>query len=94
MTYITATQKRQLRGSAHALKPVVIVGDKGITDNVLQEINRALDDHELIKIRINAADKAQRQQIIQDICKRTEALLIQTIGHIIAIYRENIDEVS
>ncbi len=94
MTYITATQKRQLRGSAHALKPVVIVGDKGITDNVLQEINQTLDNHELIKIRINAENKAQRQQIIQDICTRTQAILIQTIGHIIAIYREKADEIS
>ncbi len=94
MTYITTTQKRQLRGSAHSLKPVVILGDKGLTDNVLEEINRALDDHELIKIRINAADKAQRQQITQDICEKTQAQLIHTIGHIIAIYRENTDEVT
>lgn len=89
MANVTATaQKKQLRSQAHALKPIVIVGDKGITDNVLQEIDRALFDHELIKVRINAADKAEKKQLTQTICKHTQAALIQTIGHIIVIYRK------
>jgi len=89
MANVTATaQKKQLRSKAHALKPIVIVGDKGITDNVLQEIDRALFDHELIKVRINAADKAEKKQLTQTICEHTQAALIQTIGHIIVIYRK------
>jgi len=89
MANVTATaQKKQLRSKAHALKPIVIVGDKGITYNVLQEIDRALFDHELIKVRINAADKAEKKQLTQTICEHTQAALIQTIGHIIVIYRK------
>lgn len=85
---INAKQKRQLRSKAHQLKPVVIIGDKGLSDAVLQEIDRALYDHELLKARINATDKEQRQQITKTICNHTQATLIQTIGHIIAIYRK------
>lgn len=94
MNNINATQKRQLCGQAHELKPVVTVGNKGVTDNVLQEIDRALHDHELIKVRVNAADKAERKDMTQKICEHTQATLIHTIGHIIVIYRERVDKQS
>ena len=89
MTTITPQQKRELKTQLHSLKPIVIVGSNGLTDSVLNEINVALDDHELIKIRINESDKDKREEITAKICKSTHAALIQSIGMIIAIYRKS-----
>lgn len=91
MSNITATQKRNLRSQAHNLKPIVIIGGGGVTNSVLSEIDRALFDHELIKIKVNALDKKQRQQMIKEICDHSQAVLIQTIGHMATIYRERIE---
>ncbi len=86
------SQKRKLRSQAHSLKPVVMLGNQGLTDNVQSEINQALNDHELIKIRIAGADKEDRNVIAQTICEKQGADLIQEIGHIIAVYRKNPDK--
>lgn len=80
-------QRKQLRAKSHHLKPVVITGNAGITPAVLKEIGLALDHHELIKVRINAADRSQREEMTQAICSELDATLIQAIGHIITIYR-------
>ncbi len=85
-------QKKQLRARAHALKPVIITGQAGISPAVLNEINLALDHHELIKVRINAEDREQRQEMSKHICSETGAELIQSIGHIITLYRKNPDK--
>lgn len=89
MTAITSQQKRELKNKLHSLKPVVIVGSDGLTNNVLLEIERALDDHELIKVRLSDIDRVEREEMATNICKTTRAALIQSIGHIIAIYRKN-----
>ncbi len=81
--------KKQLRAKAHGLKPVVITGQAGVSDAVLNEINLALDHHELIKIRVNAEDREQRREMGEYICSETGAELIQSIGHIITIFRKN-----
>jgi RNA-binding protein len=94
MTILTKEQLQRLRNKAQNLKPVVITGNKGITETVLQEIDRALFDHELIKIRINAADQAQRMEFATSICQHTQAVLVQTIGHIVVIYRKGVDVVT
>lgn len=88
-TIISTQLKRELKSQLHALKPVVIVGGNGVNENVLQEINRALDDHELIKIRLSLTDNAEFQTVMAEICKKTRSALIQSIGRIIAIYRKN-----
>jgi RNA-binding protein len=80
-------QKKALRARSHHLKPVIIIGNAGATPGVLKEISLALDHHELIKVRVNAADREQRAQMTQMICSELEASLIQAIGHIITIYR-------
>ncbi len=80
-------QKRYLRGLAHPLKPVVMIGNAGLTDNIIAEINGALEHHELIKVRISGQEKADRQAMLADIAHRTSANLIHTIGHIGAFYR-------
>ncbi len=84
--------KKQLRAKAHALKPVIITGQAGISPPVLFEINAALDHHELIKVRVNAEDRDQRKEMSAMICTETGAELIQAIGHIITLYRENPDK--
>jgi RNA-binding protein len=84
--------KKQLRAKAHELKPVVITGQAGISDAVLNEINLALDCHELIKVRVNAEDREQRKEMTDYIGGATGAELIQSIGHIIVLYRKNPDK--
>ena len=86
---LTDQQKRHLRGLGHALKPVVILGNAGLTENVLAEIDQALTHHELIKVRINAADREQRTAIIDAICEQTKGDPVQCIGHILLIFRRN-----
>lgn len=80
--------KRQLRGKGHHLKPVVTIGNAGLTDAICEEIDRSLDHHELIKIKVAAGDRDGRKQMIDEFCQRTQATLIQSIGHIALIYRE------
>lgn len=81
--------KRQLRTLGHKLKPVVIVGNAGLTESVLAEIRLTLNHHELIKIRVNAADRIERQHIIDEIRAHTQAEVVQKIGHIALIYLKN-----
>lgn len=78
--------KRKLKAKAHTLKPVVMIGQAGLTDAVLTEIDIALNCHELIKIKIRA-EKDERSVIGKEICEKTGAALIQTIGQIAVIYR-------
>lgn len=84
---LNKNQRSHLRKLAHALKPVVIVGQAGLTENVIAEINVALEHHELIKVRLNASDKTARQDMIARIIQQTSAESVQAIGHICAMYR-------
>lgn len=86
-----SVDKKRLRAEAHALKPVVIVGQSGLTDAVLAEIERALTSHELIKVKVRA-EREEREQISEKICTIAGAELIQAIGQVIAIYRLNPDK--
>ncbi|WP_045225855.1 ribosome assembly RNA-binding protein YhbY [Methyloterricola oryzae] len=87
-------QKKQLRARAHALKPVVITGQAGLTPAVLSEINLALEHHELIKVRINADDREMRKEMAQQICSDLGADLVQSIGHIVTLYRKRPEQKS
>ena len=80
-------QLRFLRGKAHALKPVVLVGQSGLTPAVSAEAARALHDHELIKIRIHGAEREQRQAWIEALCGATGSQLVQRIGHVATLYK-------
>jgi len=86
---LTPHDIRELKTNVHHLKPVVIIGNNGLTDAVIQEIDRALNDHELIKIRVHIEDREELSKINDTICAKTGATLIQVIGHIVAIYRKN-----
>ena len=84
---LTNQQRRQLRSLAHHLKPVVMVGDKGITENLLAELDRALESHELIKVTIAGADKNERRTLSEKLCQNSSAELVQMIGRITVLYR-------
>jgi RNA-binding protein len=85
---ISHSQKRHLKGLAHHLKPVVMVGQNGLKDTVFDELEIALDAHELIKVRI-AADRDERKEITDQILQRTKAELVQTIGQMSVLFRRN-----
>lgn len=80
-------QRRYLKGLAHPLKPVVLIGNNGLTDNVLSEIDNALNHHELIKVRVSGQERAERKQMLDTIATKTGADLIMVIGHIGGFYR-------
>ncbi len=83
-----AAGKTKLKAQAHSLKPVIIIGQAGLTDAVLAEIEIALNHHELIKIKIRA-ERDDRHVLREKICLSTGATLIQSIGQIAVIYRHN-----
>ncbi len=86
---LTSQQRAKLRGLAHALKPVVIIGQNGLTANVLAEAEVALTAHELIKVKIAHSDREARQQMSTQLCTDLNAAWVQTIGQIVIIYRPN-----
>jgi len=86
---ITTKYKQQLKARAHKLKPIVFIGTNGLTDNVKKEINRGLNDHELIKIRIHETDREIRHALFHEACEAVEATPVQLIGSIGIIYRKN-----
>ena len=85
------TNKKELKANSHKLKPVVIIGSQGLTDNVQKEIATALESHELIKIRINARDDEARQAMTQAILDEHDATLVNQSGHIAVIYRSKVN---
>jgi RNA-binding protein len=76
-----------LRGKAHALKPVVMLGQKGLTDNVLAETVQALKDHELIKVRVRAAGREERDALLERLVSQAACTLVTRIGHVAVLYR-------
>ena len=81
-------EKKRFKAQAHNLKPVIMIGHAGLTPAVLAEIERALDHHELIKIKIRVEREA-RVVISQQICADTQAALVQSIGQTLVVYRKN-----
>ncbi len=86
---ITKTQQKFLRSKSHHLKPVLWIGQNGLTDSVTAEIETALDHHELIKIKLRVGDKALRNKTVAEICQATRSTQVQSIGNIVSIYRRN-----
>ena len=84
---LTEKQLRFLRGKAHALRPVIMLGQKGLTDNVVAETLQALRDHELIKVRVRAADRTLRDATLAELVKRCACVLVRRIGHVAVLYR-------
>ncbi|ASG68394.1 RNA-binding protein [Francisella halioticida] len=82
-------QQQRLKAQAHSLKPVVLMGEKGLTENVMLEIDLALASHELIKVKAGRLPKEEKQQIAAEIVKATKSELVQIIGNILVLYRRN-----
>ena len=80
---------KRFRQIAHHLDPVVTVGDQGLTDNLSTEVNRALTDHELIKVRISVDSREDRAKLAEALANQCNASIVQKIGKIIVLYREN-----
>lgn len=89
---LSEPQKKYLRGRGHQLKPVVTVGDAGLTESVIAEFNSTLAHHELMKIRVRSGDRDVRDQIIATLCDDHNATLIQRIGNVALLYRANPDK--
>lgn len=84
---LTSKQKRHLRGLAHKLKPVVMIGNSGITEGVITELNERIAQHELLKVRISGQDRSERLKMAEDVCKQSKSELVTIIGHIAVLYR-------
>jgi RNA-binding protein len=80
-------EKKRFRAIGHKLKPVIVIGNKGITESLLTELDRALEDHELIKIKLSVEDREDRQPIIEQIRQKTGAEAVQSIGKIVLLFR-------
>ena len=91
MKPLSPTERKLLKARAHALKPVVTVGDECLSTAVLKEIDTSLKAHDLIKIRVTADDRDVRQALLGEICQRTGASPVQHIGKILVVYRESQD---
>ncbi|ARQ45719.1 ribosome assembly RNA-binding protein YhbY [Oxalobacter formigenes] len=92
MLKLNSEQRSQLRSLAHSLDPVVMIGDAGLTDAVLKEIDVSLNAHELIKIRVFGDDRQARLDMLESICEQMEAAPIQHIGKLLVIYRPKKEE--
>ena len=86
---ISKNQKKFLRALCHDLKPVVMLGQKGLTDAVLKELDIALDHHELVKVKLAVNDRDTRREVMEQICRECEAEAVQSIGKTFSIYRAN-----
>lgn len=89
---LTTKQKQYLKGLAHPLNPVVILGNNGLTEGVLVEIEQALTHHELIKVKINGTDRDLKQRIADTIVKETRACKIQLTGKVLTLYQPSAEK--
>ena len=86
---LSSEQKKAYKRIGHHLKPVVIVSEQGASEGVLAELDRALSDHELIKIRITVGDRDTKQALIGELCQASGAELVQVIGKMVILLRRN-----
>ncbi len=84
--------KKQLRKRGHGLEPVILTGGGGLSPALLAELESALAHHELLKVRVRAADRDSRDQMIEAMCSHTGAELVQRIGHVALLWRPNPDK--
>ncbi|MEI6459477.1 MAG: ribosome assembly RNA-binding protein YhbY [Pseudomonadota bacterium] len=86
---LSERQKKYLRRLGHALHPVVALGNNGLTDAVVTEMDRALTDHELIKVRARVGERDDRNATLDLLAQRTRSELVQRIGNVGVFYRRN-----
>lgn len=86
---LTNEQKKQYKSIGHHLKPVLIVSENGLTEGVQAELDRALNDHELIKVQLRITDRDDRRALMEELCNIGNCELVQAIGKMALIYRKN-----
>ncbi|MBS0289350.1 MAG: ribosome assembly RNA-binding protein YhbY [Proteobacteria bacterium] len=86
---LTRAFLKNLITKAHPLRPVVLIGHKGLTAQVHNEVDAALTAHELIKVRVNAPTREQRKNMVAELAKMHQAEVVQYVGHIVVLYRVN-----
>ena len=85
---LIAAQRKELKARAHQLEPIVMIGTKGLTDEVVKEVDVALKAHELIKVRAAGLEREERDDALKALCERTGAESVQSIGKVFVIYRK------
>lgn len=85
---LTPKQRSFLRGKAHHLKPVVMVGKEGVSEAIIKFTDKSLEDHELIKIKVPAEDQDEFHATVDELMAQTKAEVVQKIGHLLVVYRE------
>jgi RNA-binding protein len=88
---LTSSDRKALKARAHQLEPVVHIGAKGLTGEVVAEIDRALKAHELIKVRAGSMERDAREETMLLICEKTGAEAVQQVGKVFVIFRKNPD---
>jgi putative YhbY family RNA-binding protein len=91
MQKLTPVERSALRAEAHALKPVVIIGEAGLTPSVMKEISASLDSHGLIKVRVAGDDREARVAMYEQICDELKAQPVQHIGKLLVLYRPKLE---
>jgi RNA-binding protein len=86
---LSEKQLRFLRGRAHALKPIIQIGQKALNAGVIAETRRALDDHELIKLRVQGADRETRDAMLSELVTAAQCTLVTRIGHVAVLFKPN-----
>jgi RNA-binding protein len=89
---LTNAERKDLKSRAHPLNPVVMIGGAGLTPPVLQEIDRGLASHELIKVRLAAADREAREQAAENISEALSCAVVQIIGNVLVLFRPRAEE--
>ena len=89
---LSEANKKFLRGRGHTLKPLIMVGDAGLSESLFAEYESTLDHHELIKVRVRVGDRNARDDIIKQLCSRSSAILIQRTGNVALLYRPNLNK--
>ncbi len=84
---ISQTEKKRFRAIAHKLRPIVTIAGNGVSESVAKELGRALDDHELIKIKLASGDREERAEMLAAVTDATSAEVVQKIGAVAVIYR-------
>ena len=89
---LSKKQIKFLRAKCHDLKAVIMLGQKGLTEEVLNELDIALTHHELVKIKLSVDDREARKQMIAEICEKSQSQEVQSIGKTLSVYRVNPDK--
>jgi putative YhbY family RNA-binding protein len=94
MLTLTIAHRRELKAQAHALNPVVMIGKTGLSINVIDELDRGLLSHELIKVKVQIDDRTARNALFEEICEQLNAAPVQHIGKIFILYRPKPEDIN